>query len=153
MVSRNIFLLLHKCQGQARPGSCSAKSASVYFVLCILSSYISYKKYYVQLYWCVGINIRSKLGKIVSSSSHIFESTLDEKMAWAILLLLSLLSLSSANEWDYSKHSSTDLFNLLLFTLRVELYRHKLDCWLCWLWWAVTVPYRPWCRHSRTGRL
>ena len=68
--------------------------------------------------------------KIVSSSIRVFESTLDKKMAWGTLLLASLLSFASADhhEWDYSKHSSTDLFNLLLFTIRVELYRHKLDC-------------------------
>ena len=83
--------------------------------------------------------------------SHIFES-LDRKMAWAALLLVSLLSLASAAEWDYSTYSCTDLFNLLLFTFRIELYRYQLDCRLCHLPWAVPVAHQYRHRHSHTGR-
>ena len=68
--------------------------------------------------------------KTVSSFIRVFELSLDMKMAWGVLLLVSLLSVASADhhEWDYSKYSSTNSFNLLLLSIRAELCRYQLDC-------------------------
>ena len=102
-------------------------------------------------YMLVGINNRENVWKL-SVPPVTTQPLFDENMAWAALLLVSLLTLASAAEWSYSKHSCTDLGNLLSFTYRVEPCRYQLDCWFCHLWRAVPVAHQYWHWHYHTGR-